>query len=396
MEATEFKLLNWRGDSILAERMCADILVMSDFDFVDPQSPLGGPDGTKDILCEKNNWKYVAAVYFPPLPKNYRSIKKKFLDDLKGVSKNNADGIIFMTNQKITPSQKDKLKKEASNQNAKSIIYDNESIRSLLDSAMGFPIRLQYLKIKMSKADQLAFFSKQESRIPQIFDRYSKIIINKLSKKIDDCCDEKSFHNTKLDEVLSLAERTFSLIKKQEEPSDKTVDHFPKGIDVTTRSIDSETLCFIHKAMLYGTDASHLGNFRTNKVWIGSPKSTLETASFVPPNPEEVPELINSLLKDWRDNYDELIKSENKKRIVKSISSFHTRFLSIHPFLDGNGRIARFILNLQAEELLDVEIKRIIIEDRPTYINALREAQEGNLEQLNKIISQAIFGEDIF
>jgi len=53
MTETEYKLLNWRGDSLNPERMCADILIMQDFESVDPQSPLGGPDGTKDILCKK-------------------------------------------------------------------------------------------------------------------------------------------------------------------------------------------------------------------------------------------------------------------------------------------------------------------------------------------------------
>lgn len=69
MTETEYKLLNWRGDSLNAERMCADILVMQDFESVDPQSPLGGPDGTKDILCKKGGRTYLAAVYFAPLPK---------------------------------------------------------------------------------------------------------------------------------------------------------------------------------------------------------------------------------------------------------------------------------------------------------------------------------------
>jgi len=158
MTETEFKLLNWRGDSLNAERMCADILIMQDFESVDPQSPLGGPDGKKDILCKKSDWEYVAAVYFPPLPKTFNDIKKKFIGDYEGVEKNSVNGIIFMTNQKLTPANKKKLKSITDKDNKKCIIYDNEAIRGLLDSGLGLPIRLQHLKIKLNETDQIAFF----------------------------------------------------------------------------------------------------------------------------------------------------------------------------------------------------------------------------------------------
>ncbi len=166
MIETEYKLLNWRGDSLNAERMCADILVMQDFESVDPQSPLGGPDGTKDILCKKGGRTYLAAVYFAPLPKTFSSIKSKFQGDYKVVNKNKVDGIIFMTNQKLTPTNKKNLQSIATKDNANCIIYDNEAIRGLLDSALGLSIRLSHLKIKLSKADQISFFSKQQNRLP--------------------------------------------------------------------------------------------------------------------------------------------------------------------------------------------------------------------------------------
>ena len=78
---------------------------------------------------------------------------------------------------------------------------------------------------------------------------------------------------------------------------------------------------------------------------------------------------------------------------VDAITRFHRDILNIHPFLDGNGRIARFLLNQQAGELLDIK-RRIVIEDRAGYYSALKEAQHGNMMQLFLLIKQAIFGEE--
>jgi len=393
MEKTEYKLLNWRGDSSNAERMCADILIMQDYESVDPQSPLGGPDGTKDIVCEKGGWTYVGAVYFPPIPKTFRSVKSKFIGDLKGVKKNNTQGIIFMTNQKITPSNKKKLKELAKKENAKCILMDNEAIRALLDSSLGFPVRLQHLKIKLNKAEQIAFFTKQQNKIPQLLDFYSSNIIKSISKKIDDCCGERNYRDDKIDELINFAQQTVASISELQPKSDKRNLKFPSTLEISTKNLDSDTLKFIHKIMLYDMGSKDLGSYRKFQVWIGNANRPIEKATYVPPNPEEVPELTEKLLTKWRNGYDKLANTDKKGLIIEEIAKFHNDFLAIHPFLDGNGRVARFILNQQVSELLNIQ-RRIIIEDRPSYFDALTEGQKGNIEPLTKIISQTVFGED--
>ena len=65
MTDTEFTLKSWRGGQIGAERLAATILHIEGFSAVDPQCPLGGPDGLKDVLCQMNSWTYVGAAYFP-------------------------------------------------------------------------------------------------------------------------------------------------------------------------------------------------------------------------------------------------------------------------------------------------------------------------------------------
>lgn len=394
MTETEYKLLNWRGDSLNAERMCADILIMQDFESIDPQSPLGGPDGTKDILCKKGGRTYLAAVYFAPLPKTFRSIKAKFQGDYKGVKKNKVDGIIFMTNQKLTPSNKKTLQAMATKDKANCIIYDNEAIRGLLDSALGLPIRLSHLKIKLSKADQISFFSKQQNRLPQFFDTYSKGIISVLSAKIDECCDTKAIDKSKFDDIYAFAQQTMAFIQDTPKKSDKRTIEFPKDLEISIQYLNSESLKYIHKAMMFESGSKEIGAFRTHTIWVGAPNSSPEKASYLPPKPELVPQLTEKILEEWRKDYPSVLVAKKKTIKIQRIVKFHSDFLSIHPFLDGNGRVARFLLNQQASELLNIT-EQIIIEDRPSYYDALNEGQKGNLKPLEKIVAIAIYGTDI-
>ena len=79
---TELRLSFWRDGSTNAERLAAASLRLSGYEEIDPQSPLGGPDGRKDILCTKGGLTWVGAVYFPNGPTRFSAIKKKFQADL--------------------------------------------------------------------------------------------------------------------------------------------------------------------------------------------------------------------------------------------------------------------------------------------------------------------------
>jgi fido (protein-threonine AMPylation protein) len=394
MTETEYKLLNWRGGSLNAERMCADILIMQDFESVDPQSPLGGPDGTKDILCKSGGRKYLAAVYFAPLPKTFRNIKSKFQEDYKGVNKNKVDGIIFMTNQKLTPSNKKILQLIATKDKVNCIIHDNEAIRALLDSALGLPIRLLHLKIKLSKVDQISFFSKQQNRLPQLFETYSQGIISVVSTKIEECCNTKAIDKSKFEDIYAFAQQTIAFIQDSPKKSDKNMIKFPKDLEISIQNLNSESLKYIHRAMMFESGIKEIGSFRTHTIWVGAPNSSPEKASYIPPKPELVPQLTEKFLEEWRKDYPNVLISKMKTLKIQRIVKFHNDFLSIHPFLDGNGRVARFLLNQQATELLNIR-EEVIIEDRPSYYDALTQGQNGNLKPLEKIVTIAIYGTNI-
>lgn len=79
---TELRLSNWRDGSTKAEQLSGAVLRLSGYEEIDPQCPLGGPDGKKDILCQKGGLNWIGAVYFPNSKVTFAAIKKKYQSDL--------------------------------------------------------------------------------------------------------------------------------------------------------------------------------------------------------------------------------------------------------------------------------------------------------------------------
>ena len=84
---------------------------------------------------------------------------------------------------------------------------------------------------------------------------------------------------------------------------------------------------------------------------------------------------------------------QSAKAKVHSITKFHHAFLSIHPFKDGNGAIARTLLSIQLQGLLGISTA-IIFEDRKLYFDALRSADAGDMAPLEELILQYAVSKD--
>jgi Fic family protein len=87
-----------------------------------------------------------------------------------------------------------------------------------------------------------------------------------------------------------------------------------------------------------GEAARTPGEFRTTQNWIGRPGSTLNQAAFVPPPPHEMKTALYDLEKFLHD--------KTPLPILVRCALIHAQFETIHPFLDGNGRVGRLLITL--------------------------------------------------
>lgn len=106
----------------------------------------------------------------------------------------------------------------------------------------------------------------------------------------------------------------------------------PKGLPISVR-----LLCDAHRLLLNGVRGAgkQPGELRRSQNWIGGTRPG--NAVFVPPPPENVPQLLTDMERFIHDGVTDL------PPMVK-VALIHAQFETIHPFLDGNGRIGRLLI----------------------------------------------------
>ncbi len=132
----------------------------------------------------------------------------------------------------------------------------------------------------------------------------------------------------------------------------------------------------MHKILLTGVRGENKspGKVRTIQNYIGPRGLGKDSATFVPPVPEDVPALLDNLMKYMNNMYDE------EPFIQVAIS--HVQFETIHPYKDGNGRMGRALITLELARLKEDEpilfLSEIIELFKLNYYNALNECRNGN------------------
>jgi Fic family protein len=105
----------------------------------------------------------------------------------------------------------------------------------------------------------------------------------------------------------------------------------------------------LHKTLLTNIDDRIAGRYRSGKEWV-------RVGNHLGANPQFVPSLMQELV----DNY-----NENKiNYFLDAIAHFHAEFETIHPFVDGNGRMGRVLINLQ---LMNGGFPPIIIQNKSKH-----------------------------
>ena len=130
------------------------------------------------------------------------------------------------------------------------------------------------------------------------------------------------------------------------------------------------------------------GEFRHSQNWIGPANYSLKDARYIPPNVEDMQNAMSDLEKYINENtdYDPLIR----------VALIHYQFETIHPFLDGNGRIGRLLilLYLMEQGLLAkpvIYISYFLKKNQIEYYDRISEVRRsGNFEQWIRFFLEAV------
>ncbi len=119
------------------------------------------------------------------------------------------------------------------------------------------------------------------------------------------------------------------------------------------------------------------GRFRNENIEITG-------TSYLPPHWQRVPQLTYQVLATLNDQIRQTQRTD-LLRIATLAAQAHYDIVAIHPFRDGNGRIARCILNY-VFRYFDLPYVIIPVEARERYLNALEAANQGSLQLLVDLI----------
>lgn len=152
----------------------------------------------------------------------------------------------------------------------------------------------------------------------------------------------------------------------------------PKAIyyieSLKDRNLTENDVLEIHKTIFSGV-LENAGNHRSSQIFI-------EGSDYLPPPAFEVPSMMKELLEWLRRNPEEL-------RPIEIAAVFHYKFVFIHPFDDGNGRVARLLMNLL---LIRFEYPFTVIRnyDRRRYYDTLKKADRGDLRPFVNFIARCV------
>ena len=153
--------------------------------------------------------------------------------------------------------------------------------------------------------------------------------------------------------------------------------------------ICNRLLCDTHKVLMQGVrgQEKNPGEFRNSQNWIGAANSTIQTARYVPPTVEDMIESMSDL---------EKFINLSEMNILLKTALVHYQFETIHPFLDGNGRVGRMLITLMLlnEQVLHrpvLYLSLFLKTNRVEYYDRLSEVRnKGNYEQWIKFFLSGI------
>ncbi|OGN01969.1 MAG: hypothetical protein A3B91_02450 [Candidatus Yanofskybacteria bacterium RIFCSPHIGHO2_02_FULL_41_29] len=142
-----------------------------------------------------------------------------------------------------------------------------------------------------------------------------------------------------------------------------------------SHDLDREIILLLHKLLIGTINDNIAGRFRIKGEYV-------RVGTHIAPAPERIEHLMELILLDYI--------NDSEAYSIDKIAKFHLEFEHVHPFVDGNGRIGRVIINYQ---LLHLGFPQVIILDKEkkTYYRAFWEYKDNkNAKIMEKIITSAL------
>ena len=202
-------------------------------------------------------------------------------------------------------------------------------------------------------------FSKEKSKTPKVA----------IEKQIETFVIKFTYDTQKIEGSTLTLKETANLLEYGITPRNRPIDdvketeaHKKVFYEILRykKDLSLQIILYWHKKLFEETKKEIAGKIRTHQVAIARSK-------FIPPFQAEIYPLIREFFK-WYEDY------KNKLNPVELAALVHLKFVTIHPFSDGNGRISRlmmnFILNKNKYPMLNISYK-----NRDSYYTALERSQ---------------------
>ncbi|MBR3620968.1 MAG: Fic family protein [Clostridia bacterium] len=187
-----------------------------------------------------------------------------------------------------------------------------------------------------------------------LIDAHKKLaVLDSLSSRIPD-----------VDLFISMYVRKEALVSSQIEGTQCTLDdvlnpeidenanadvsdvvNYVRAINYAVKRLEELPLCNrlireVHKVLMNSVRGSDKtpGEFRNSQNWIGGAGSTLKNARYIPPNTLDMAECMS--------DFEKYLNSDDEEDDLIKAALLHYQFETIHPFLDGNGRVGRLLITL--------------------------------------------------
>lgn len=211
---------------------------------------------------------------------------------------------------------------------------------------------------------------------------------------LDSVILNESYKSTQIEGTLISQDEMYYLKYMEITDDNREIQNLKKTIEYASshlqagNTISYELVNEMHRIILDSVRGSQRtpGQIRTTQNWIGPRGCTMDTATFVPPIPEEVYGLLKNLY--------EYMNDEFVDPLLVNIALSHMQFETIHAYKDGNGRLGRALIPVQMA-MLDQSTPILYMSEilelyKPSYQRNLMECRRGNVSGYIKFFLQCI------